>query len=119
MRLINGIQGITYEERLAELGLRSLEERRMRIDLVQTFKILNGYDKVDYKTWFNIIGNHAPRVTRSTGYQKNIIGNRSNTEIRRHFFSNRVVVQWYSLPESVKDSPTVQVFKNRLDKTVI
>ena len=119
VRLINGLQGVTYEERLAELGLRTLEERRIRIDLVQTCKILNGYDKVDCKTWFNIVGNHALRATRSTGYHKNIIGNRANTEIRRHFFSNRVVAQWNSLPEYVKDSPTVHVFKNRLDKTVI
>ena len=119
VRLIDGLRGNTYEERLAELDLRTLEERRVRIDLIQTYKIINGHDNVDHSTWFKIVGNHATRTTRSTGYHKNIIGNRSNTDIRKNFYSNRVVTVWNSLPESVKESPTVQIFKNRLDRTTI
>ena len=56
VRLVNGLQGTTYEDWLEELGLRTLEDRRNRIDLIQTFKILNRFDKVDYRTWFSIVG---------------------------------------------------------------
>ena len=114
-KLISGLQGKTYEERLSELGLRTLEDRRARMDLIQTFKIINGHDDVDHTTWFNLVGN-ALRVTRNTGYHKNIVGSRTNTEIRKNFFTNRVVSHWNSLPELVKESPTVKIFKSRLER---
>ena len=40
VRLINGPRGNNYEKRLAELDLKTLEERRVRIDLIQTYKTL-------------------------------------------------------------------------------
>ena len=119
VRLVNGLQGTTYEDRLEELGLRTLEDRRNRIDLIQAFKIINGFDKVDYTTWFNIVGNNPLRTTRSTGYHKNLTGVRSNTEIRKNFFTNRVIPLWNALPESVKESRSVKMFKNRLDKITL
>ena len=119
VNLIRGLQGTTYEDKLEELGLRSLEDRRTRIDLVQTFKILKGIDDVDPTTWFRTVGNEVTRATRSTSYHLNLIGGRSNTEVRRNFFTNRVVSIWNALPDSVKESPNVNVFKNRLEKITL
>ena len=45
--MIVGLRSKTYEDKLIELGLTTLEIRRKRYDLVQTFKILNGFDKVN------------------------------------------------------------------------
>ena len=42
----------SYEEKLKALGLVSLRDRRMRGDMIQTFKILKGVDDVDHKSWF-------------------------------------------------------------------
>jgi hypothetical protein len=39
---------LSYKERLAELGLTTLEERRQRGDLIQTFKILRGFKKIEF-----------------------------------------------------------------------
>ncbi len=53
-RLVRNLKGLTYEERLKQLGLPSLEYRRKRADMVQTFKILHDIDKVDktkYLKW--------------------------------------------------------------------
>ena len=47
INLVVGLRGRTYEEKLAELGMRTLEDRRKRLDLVQTFKINKGIDKVE------------------------------------------------------------------------
>ena len=46
--------GKRYEERLAEMGMITLEERRRRGDLVQMYKVLSGKDKVDYRRWFEL-----------------------------------------------------------------
>ncbi len=50
--MISGLKGNSYEERLRELGLTTLEERGHQADMVQTFKILRGFDKVKSDTWF-------------------------------------------------------------------
>ena len=44
-RLILELRGLAYEERLSRLGLYSLEFRRMRGDLMETYKIMEGIDK--------------------------------------------------------------------------
>ena len=93
VRIVKGLQGTTYEARLEELSMRTLEDRRIRLDLVQTFKIIKDYDKVNCDTWFRLVGSNVYHITRSSSYHNNIGGNRCNTEIRRQFFSNRVSME--------------------------
>jgi hypothetical protein len=50
--MISGLKGHSYEERLRELALTTLEERRHQTDMLQTFKILRGFDRVSSDTWF-------------------------------------------------------------------
>jgi len=42
-KLVSGIEKLTYEERLDLLGLTTLEERRLRRDMIEVFKILKGF----------------------------------------------------------------------------
>jgi len=58
VNLISGLKGANYEE-LVELGILSLEKRRIRYDLIQTYKILSGIDKVDSSIWFRTVGLNA------------------------------------------------------------
>src|SRR5271166_2666674 len=44
---IEGYQNFSYKDRLRKTGLISLEKHRVRGDLIQTFKIVKGYDKLD------------------------------------------------------------------------
>ena len=44
---VSGLKRSTYEEKLKELNLQTLEDRSKRADMIQTFKIVNGFDNVD------------------------------------------------------------------------
>ena len=95
--------------------MTSLDDRRKKFDLVQTFKILNGHDHVDASIWFTTVGDSANRLTRNTAYSMNLVATRSRTDIGKNFFSNRVVNLWNRLPTDIKDSRTVKIFKTRLE----
>ena len=102
---------------MKELGLESLESRRVRYDLIQAYKIINGVDNVDLNSWFNLVGPNPSQTTRLTSYHSNIIPQRARTDIRRYFFTNRVVNLWNSIPTDIKDQPTLTGFKTNLDKS--
>uniref|UniRef100_A0A3B3RWV8 Reverse transcriptase domain-containing protein n=1 Tax=Paramormyrops kingsleyae TaxID=1676925 RepID=A0A3B3RWV8_9TELE len=110
-RMIPGLRGMSYEERLAELNLFSLEQRRLRGDMIQVYKILTGLDAVQPNDYFNISLN-----TRTRGHKWKLAGEHFKTNLRKHFFTQRVVRVWNSLPASVVEAKTMGSFKSELDK---
>ena len=117
--MISGLNGQTYEEKLTEIGLQTLEYRREKADMVQVFKMLKGIDNVDYKNWFEIYGDTSSNIrpnTRLSNEPLNIIQKRCNGDIRKNFFSMRVVLKWNSLLNDNKNSGTVAVFKSNYDR---
>ena len=117
--MVSGLTGRTYEEKLAELGLLSLENRRKQYDLVQAYKIIRGFDDVKSEHWFNLVGENPMRVTRFSTYKDNIVPENPNTDIRRHFFTNRVTKLWNDLPSEVKESRTIGIFKNKVQTLLL
>ena len=67
------------------LGLYSLEFRGMREDLIETYRILRGLDRVDAEQMFPLVGR-----TRTRGHNLRLKGRSFKTEMRRNFFSQRV-----------------------------
>jgi len=51
-RLVSGMKSLCYADRLKNLGLTSLENRRIRSDLIETYKIINGYYNIDASLFF-------------------------------------------------------------------
>ena len=45
--MIPELRDLSYEERLKECGLTTLETRGLRGDQIEVFKILNGYENID------------------------------------------------------------------------
>jgi ribonucleases P/MRP protein subunit RPP40 len=119
VKMISGLYGSTYEERLVEIGLHSLEYRREKADMVQVFKMIKGIDNVDYKNWFqtygDLSGDNRPS-TRLSNDPLNIIQQRCSGDLRKNFFSVRVVPKWNSLPTEVKNSRSVAIFKLNYDR---
>ena len=116
--MISGLKGKTYEERLAELGMPSLELRRIHFDLVQVYKIINKKDDVNPATWFELVGAEPARVTRHTRDPDNIKKQQPKTDLRKHFFSNRVIDRWNTLPSEVKRAKNVAIFKGYVEKHI-
>ena len=56
LRMLSNVKGKNYEERLIETGLTTLRERRLRGDMIETFKTLKGFNKVEKERWFTLIG---------------------------------------------------------------
>jgi ribonucleases P/MRP protein subunit RPP40 len=110
-KLIEGYHNMSYEDRLKKTGLISLEKRRVRGDLIQVFKILTGFDKIDYKLFFELV-----RGGKTRGHKLKLVKNRSNGNLRKNFFSQRIVNCWNSLPQEVVEADSINCFKNRLDK---
>ena len=110
-RKVNGMANLTYPERLRKLKLPSLRFRRMRGDAIETFKIIhNLYDE-----------EVSPKLkrahTNTRGHTYKLYQERANNlDIRKHFFRNRTPKTWNSLPEEVVTAPSLNAFKNRLDK---
>ena len=109
-KMINGYKLLNYDSRLEKTGLITLEKRRERGDLIQVFKLIKGFDDVDYKEFFTLAAD-----TKTRGHKYKIVKARSRLTVRQNFFSNRVVNGWNGLPEWVVDAETVNGFKNRLD----
>lgn len=122
VRCIQGLSG-TYEEKLRQIGLPTLVDRRNRGDMIQTFKIVNQIDNVDPNTWFQFQSDtHRPlrgntEIADDGNVRKKLTlkGRHSNTELRRNFFSNRVIRPWNELPESLRCEKSVNAFKNGYD----
>ena len=109
-RMIPGLKEIPYEERLKILKLPTLNYRRARGDMIETYKYMHGINKV--KTDFLPLSQDK----RTRGHTLKLKKVRSITNRRKMFYSQRVVEDWNSLPEEVVDAPTLNCFKNRLDK---
>ena len=88
----------------------TLEERRNRSDLVEMFKISKGLSAIPWNSFFR-----ADNSERTRGHSMKLAKERFRLDIRKHFFSQRVVNRWNGLSEEVVSSGTVEAFKRRLD----
>ena len=53
-KLVGSLSSLSYEQRLANLKLTTLELRRDRGDLIQVFKIVHGFDKLKFDDFFTL-----------------------------------------------------------------
>ena len=114
--MISGLQSNEYEDKLKELNLQSLEERRIRYDMIQVYKLMHNFDDIDRKQFFQTAGEESVRVTRQSSDALNILTTRCRTEVRRNFFTNRVAEKWNKLPENIKGAGNIKTFKSLYDK---
>ena len=112
-KLVDGFGKMTYQERLERLKLPTLAYRRLRGDMIETYKHFHTYDH-------NILPpSFCPRnrPSRCHDFQlQPIKPSDGERGVHKNSFYCRVVDQWNSLPRLVVDAPTLNIFKNRLDR---
>ena len=110
-RSLPELKGLSYEERLKVLKLPTLVYRRLRGDMIEVYKITSGIYDTDVVPKLAFRQNDNIR-----GHSKTLMKTRANKKPRSNSFTLRVVNTWNSLPESVVSAPSLNAFKNRLDK---
>ena len=104
VKMISGLKSNDYTERLQELGLETLEERRERADMVLVNKIVAGEADLKKEHWFDM-ADPARVATRAASNRLNIVQKRCNLDMRRHFFSERAARKWNELPTELRAKP--------------
>ena len=114
-RIPASLKGVPYANRLMKLGLTSLKERRDRGDALQKFKLDKGFEKVKW-----LSDNTQPPLDRPIRRNNRRIKREvvKHCEQRYHFFNNRIVNMWNSLPENTVSAQTVDKFKEAYDLSV-
>ncbi|KAK4818036.1 hypothetical protein QYF61_004160 [Mycteria americana] len=101
MKMVRGLEHLSYEEKLRELGLFSLEKRRLQGDFMGTYK----------KDGARFFTRACCDRTRGNGFK--LKEGRFRLDIRKKFFTMRVMRAWNRLHREVMDAPSLEVFKQR------
>jgi len=109
--MIPGFSQLAYITRLNRLNLWTLEERRNSTDLIELFKIYKGLSGIKIESMFE-----PSTDSRTRGHSLKLMKHRSRLDLRKYFFSERVVNRWNELDEDTVSATSVNMFKSRLQR---
>ena len=109
-RAVSGMTDVPYDERLRRLDLFSFKGRLLRTDLILVWKILNGKCAIESDKIFTFVSG----VRR--GHRYKIFVPRTRLEVRRRFFSVRVISLWNSLSNDTVTADNINRFKSLLKR---
>ena len=110
-RILPELRGLDYEARLRSLKLPTLTYRRLRGDVINVYKYIHGIYRLPLAD--NMFEMAQYGATR--GHSFKLYKHQSRLNLRKHFFSQRVVDVWNSLPDDVVTAPSLNMLKRRLD----
>jgi len=111
VKMISGLRANEYEERLKELQLTTLAERRHQAEMGMVHKIMHRQGGLEHSTWFEMA--NVQRNTRSAADPLNIKIRHGRLELRKNFFSERVAAGWNEIPAELKQISNTARFRAR------
>ena len=111
-KLIKKYNKLSYDQRLKLLELPTLLYRRIRGDMIQVFKMVCMNEGLSET--FPIF--HRPSYSFTRGHKFKLVKSNFKLNIRKYYFTNRVVNLWNDLPEHVVLSENVLLFEKGLDE---
>ena len=110
-KLVSKLRNKEYEDRLKDLKLTKLEDRRIRGDMILTYRLLNGKEDLDYRKFFVLSGTRY----NLRCHRRKLVRTFEHLNVRRNFFSKRIIEKWNSLTDHEVTAPSTAVFKERYD----
>jgi hypothetical protein len=108
--MVNGLGGLSYEEKLEALNMETLADRREYADLLLIYKVLNGICTVKKNKWVVML-TRPDQVTRAASDPLKLRKPFARTDIQKNYFTVRICDLWNRLPISIRAAKTVRKFK--------
>jgi len=104
-----GDRSLSYSEILKRLNITTLETRRFRGDLIQVFKIFKGFNIIQHSDFFTMAS------TELRDLELKVYKPQVHLDLRKYFFSVRIVDVWDGVPAALLRCNNVDIFKRKLD----
>jgi len=107
MKMIRGLENLSYEERLREMGLYGLKKSER-----ESYKYLKrGCQEYEAKLF-------SESINRTRGNRHKLKHRKFHLNTRKKFFTLRVAEHWNWLPRGVVKSPSLEIFKTHLGEVL-
>ena len=114
MLKVHTLRDLTFEERLKECGVTTLETRRLRGDLIEVFKRLNWYENIDRNMFFSL-----KKDSRTRGHEIKLVKDQCRLDVRKYSFSQRTINEWNKLSTGCVTASSVNMFKNKVETYLV
>jgi len=111
-RMVQHLKKYSNEDRFRCLNMPTFKYRRLRGGIIQVYNIVSG----KYNTQYPTVKFNLPDVSNTRGNMYKLQLTHTHYNLRKNFFSNKIVTVWNSLPNIVVSAESTNIFKSRLDK---